>query len=164
MTAPVSNAPGVDPRPGTAPRSAGSGPARRALRALDDYTSPRENTSGNLEEHDYLQSLFHAWGSGYSFMGLPGVGIASACSVASTFVARRFPAAVAVSAGVAVAGTLLGLAASVLLDLPPGATIVLVLSLLFGAAMAAGRLRAGAAAVGRAGPLAAHADGPPSTR
>ncbi|MBI3924520.1 MAG: hypothetical protein HY319_03185 [Armatimonadetes bacterium] len=79
----------------TAPEEAGSGapeqknPLRRAIDALDRYTSPRPSTGGDLEEHDYLQSLFHAWGSGFAFMGLPGVGIASACSVAGTYVARK---------------------------------------------------------------------------
>lgn len=76
----------------------------RIWRAIDDYTSPRESTGGDLEENDYIQSLLHAGGAGYSFMGVQGVGIASACAVASTFVARRTDSRVAALATGALVG------------------------------------------------------------
>lgn len=85
---------------------------QRAWRALDDYTSPRENTAGDLEDHDYVQSLLHAWGAGYSFMGVQGVGIASACSVASTFVARKTDSRLAALATGALVGAATAAAAS----------------------------------------------------
>lgn len=87
---------------------------KRIWRAIDDYTSPRESTGGDLEENDYIQSLLHAGGAGYSFMGFQGVGIASACAVASTFVARRTDSRAAALATGALVGGVTAAAASAL--------------------------------------------------
>lgn len=80
----------------------------------EDGFRPREGTSGDLEDHDYIQSLLHAWGSGYSFMGLPGVGVASACAVTSTYMARKTDSRAAALATGAVVGGVAAAAASAL--------------------------------------------------
>ncbi|MBI2251802.1 MAG: hypothetical protein HYU63_03470 [Armatimonadetes bacterium] len=49
------------------------------LKKLDDYTLPRESTSGDLEASSYFQAGIHAFPMGYALYGLGG-GISSIVS------------------------------------------------------------------------------------
>lgn len=64
-------------------------PLKKFVDWLDEYTSPRKGTGGDFHENDYIQPMFHAVGSGYAFMGLPGVAVAAASSLAGTFATRK---------------------------------------------------------------------------
>jgi hypothetical protein len=61
----------------------------KSMRWAHQYVRPRPGTGGNFEQHDYVQSLMHAAGSGFSFMGMAGVAVTGASALASTFVGRH---------------------------------------------------------------------------
>jgi hypothetical protein len=89
---------------------------------VDRYTAPRPSTAGDLEEHSYLQSLFHAGSAGFAFMGWRGVGVTASASLVSTFVARKTGSRAAALAAGAVTGAV---TASALGGLTGGASIPL---------------------------------------
>ncbi|MFN8613048.1 MAG: hypothetical protein U0931_36255 [Vulcanimicrobiota bacterium] len=65
------------------------GPLGAAVHWLDEYTRPRQGTSGDLEQNSYIQPMFHAVPAGFAFMGMQGVGIAAGASLAATAVSRH---------------------------------------------------------------------------
>lgn len=65
------------------------GPLGKAVKWLDDYTKPRQETAGDLEQNSYIQPMFHAVPAGFAFMGMQGIGIAAGASLAATAVGRH---------------------------------------------------------------------------
>jgi len=65
------------------------GPLGKAVKWLDDYTRPRQETTGDLQQNSYIQPMFHAVPGGFAFMGMQGIGIAAGASLAATAVGRQ---------------------------------------------------------------------------
>ena len=65
------------------------GPLGKAVHWLDEYTKPRQETAGDLEQNSYIQPMFHAVPAGFAFMGMQGIGIAASSSLVATAVSRH---------------------------------------------------------------------------
>ncbi|MEW6280278.1 MAG: hypothetical protein AB1758_16740 [Candidatus Eremiobacterota bacterium] len=64
-------------------------PIKRAVRWLDEYTSPRANTAGNFKEANYFQATFQGATEGFYLMGPMGVLAGAGSAVAGSFVQNK---------------------------------------------------------------------------
>lgn len=79
------------------------GPLKKAVDWIDDYTSPRESTSGNFKKASYFQAAFQGGTEGFYLMGLPGVASGASAAITGAFVQNKTGSQVAgVLAGTAV--------------------------------------------------------------
>lgn len=73
-----------------------------AIGWLDRYTKARPSTGGDLDQNSYIQPMFHAIPAGFAFMGMQGIAVGAAASLAATFVDRKLDSRVlAFAAGAA---------------------------------------------------------------
>lgn len=96
--------PGDSPAPQPPEPEPDRGPLGDAVHWVDEYTKPREESSGNLEQNSYIQPMFHAVPAGFAFMGVHGIGIAAGASLVATFVERKTKSRAAALAAGALSG------------------------------------------------------------
>jgi hypothetical protein len=58
----------------------------KAIKWLDEYTSPREHTGGNFKEASYFQAAFQGGSEGFYLMGLPGIVAGAGSAMTGAFV------------------------------------------------------------------------------
>lgn len=69
----------------TAPRN----PLKKAIKWLDDYTKPREGTSGNFKEANYFQATFQGATEGFYLLGPAGVVAGAGAALTGSFVQNK---------------------------------------------------------------------------
>ncbi len=100
-------------------------PFKRAVKWLDDYTSPREGTSGNFKEANYFQATFQGATEGFYLLGPAGALAGAGAAVGGSFVQNKTQSQVlGVLTGTAL-GAGLGAAAGALVGNPLGRAAIL---------------------------------------
>lgn len=61
----------------------------KAIKWLDDYTSPRENTGGNFKKASYFQAAFQGGTEGFYLLGPAGIAAGAGSAVTGAFVQNK---------------------------------------------------------------------------
>ena len=69
-----------------APFKKAAGAVKKGIKAVDDYTSPREETAGNFEKASYFQACFTGGTEGLCVMGAPGILVGAGSAAAGVAV------------------------------------------------------------------------------